>query len=468
VTISNSEFSSNTAAAFGGGLADLGGGHLTVAGCTFNGNRAFHGGGLVIETSGTLSNTTISGNVAGQQGGGISIAFSGQVVLQNCTITDNQAGETAGGIFSGTEVLLNATVVAKNSAAAGDPDVDNNTSAADLVDNGENFIGDNTGAANSFTAGTPNVNGSFVGTAAAGPLDPLLEPLADNGGTVVLPDGSHLLTHQDDANNGNNGVRDRAPNGNASDERGFSVFNGACDIGAFEFQDCDLSVTTSAPAGALRPGQPATFTLAVTSNGPNACPFDPILTATLPSGTIVVSASGNATANGNVVTFLVPPLTVGSSTSFTLTVIPAASGPFTETATVSGHDDPNPPNNTASASVTVQPRAIPATGSADVTGLLQIVPQGRRRPKMLWFVRLTNASSTPIQGPLGVVVPGLRRGRRPKLLDAGGMIADGKKFVLVNVGSDGIFEPGQSVLVELLFSLPVKVPGVDVVAGALA
>src|SRR5262245_57523620 len=53
------------------------------------------------------------------------------------------------------------------------------------------------GASGSFPAGTRNGNGSFVGTGAA-PLDPLLEPLADNGSTVVLPDGGARAVHRDD------------------------------------------------------------------------------------------------------------------------------------------------------------------------------------------------------------------------------------------------------------------------------
>ena len=38
-----------------------------------------------------------------------------------------------------------------------------------------------------------NLGGSLIGTAAA-PIDPLLGPLADNGGPT-LPDGSKMLTH---------------------------------------------------------------------------------------------------------------------------------------------------------------------------------------------------------------------------------------------------------------------------------
>jgi hypothetical protein len=169
------------------------------------------------------------------------------------------------------------------------------------------------------------------------------------------------------------------------------------------------------------------------------------------------------------VNFAVPDLAAGGSASFTLTVVPAAPGPLTETATASTHDDPNLANNKASASVNVLPAAFPPTGFADVTGLLDIMLLGPHphRPHKLLFVRLINGSTTPIQGPLGVVVPGLRR-RGPKLVNASGTTAGGQKFVLVPVGGDGIFEPGQSAFVELVFSQPFKVPGLDVLAGAFA
>jgi uncharacterized repeat protein (TIGR01451 family) len=478
VFILGSEFLDNTAAGDGGGFFNTGAARLQFTASTFSNNQAGgNGGGIHLETALTavLTNVTISGNSAGGSGGGGGLfwaAASGHITLQDDTIAFNSATNKGGGVFvasaAGSLDAVN-TIIAKNTATGGDPDVFD-TVATDLMDGGGNFIGDNTGASTSFPAGAPNVNSSFVGTAGAA-LDPLLEPLADNGGTVLLPDGSHLLTHQDDPNNGNNGVRNRAPGGLTSltsDERGFPVASGARDIGAFEFQNFDVAVSTSAPAGTLRAGQPATFTLTVTNNGPNTS-RDVTLSATLPEGTTVIGATPRLTRPVVLVNFAVPDLAAGGSASFTLTVVLAAPGPFTAGAEVSTHDDPNLANNTASATVTVLPRAFPATGFADVTGLLDIMLLGPHphRPHKLLFVRLINGSTTPIQGPLGVGVPGLRR-RGPKLVHASGTTAGGQKFVLVPVGGDGIFEPGQSAFVELFFSQPFKVPGLDVLAGAFA
>jgi uncharacterized repeat protein (TIGR01451 family) len=319
-------------------------------------------------------------------------------------------------------------------------------------------------------AGTPNAKGSWVGTAGAA-LNPLLEGLADNGGTFLLPDGSHLLTHQDDANNGNNGVRGRGPQGLPFDERDFPVGNTARDIGAFQFLDVDVSVAATAPAGTVRVGQPATFTFAVTNNGPGSAQLDYTLYNSLPAGTTFVSGSGNVSFSGNIATFLVPIISIGQSASFTLTVIPEASGPFNVTAAVAPQsDDPNRANNGASATITVLPAAVPATGSADVTDLVKLVPLvGRhRRPQKRLFFLLTNDSSMPIQGPMGVVVPGLRPRRGPKLLDASGTTAGGQKYVQVNLGGDDICDPGASTMVELVFSQPFTPRKLNVLAGTLA
>jgi uncharacterized repeat protein (TIGR01451 family) len=466
VTIDNSEFTDNSAAGDGGGLLIRGHAKLTISSCTFNKNRAGgNGGGLALESDGSsdLTDATVSGNSA-VTGGGLAVTGAGNIALINDTIAFNSA-VTAGGAFaiSGALAFFN-TIVAKNTAAGAFPDVDNSGTAVYMVDWDHNFIGDNTGAADSFPAGTPNINSSFVGSAGT-PLDPLLEPLADNGGVRVLPDGSHPLTHQDEANSGNNGVRDRASDHAAPfDERGFGALDGHPDIGAFEFQDFDLAVSTSAPPGTVRVGLPVTFTITVHNLGPNLANSITV-TDTLPPGTTVVRASGNATVSGNVVTFALPGLLSGDGTSFTLTVIPAVPGLFTAKAAVSFHDDPNLANNTATASVTVLPRPFPATGFADVTGFVRVVRQGRRPRRRLLFL-LTNTSGTLLQGPLGLVVAGLPRG--VKLLNAGGLTANRQKFVRVDVGGDNLLDPGERAAVQLVFSQPFRPHRLRVLAGAFA
>jgi uncharacterized repeat protein (TIGR01451 family) len=479
VNITDTEVAGNTTPGDGGGLLNTGAAKLTISSCTFNDNHALgQGGGLNLQTTlpCRLTNVTISGNSAGLSGGGLFNVGSGDKRLQNATIAFNTA-VTGGGLFSAASTLaLSNTIVARNTATGSFPDVHNNGIPTALADIEGNFIGDNAGAADSFAAGTPNNHGSFVGrfffNAGTGggillPLDPLLEPLADNGGTTVLPDGHHLLTHQNQANSGVNGVRDRATGQTQTfDARGFPQPAGPkTDIGAFEFQDADMTVRTDAPAGTVHAGLPVSLSLAVTNNGPNAS-RGVTLTDTLPPGTTVVTAPGNFTLSGNVVTLAVPDLAAGASTVLTVTVIPAAAGPFSATAALSSHDDPNLTNNTASVNFTLLPRPSPAPGSADVTALVKIALQGRRRPRKQLLFRLTNISSTPIQGPVGVVVAGLPR--RVKLRNSSGLTADRQKFVRLDVGSDNILDPGESTTFQLVFSRPMNPRALRVLAGTFA
>jgi uncharacterized repeat protein (TIGR01451 family) len=471
VTIGDCEFIGNIAAGDGGGILNTDKARVLIARCTFFDQLAGgYGGALSLESTGNsnLTEVTLSGNRA-MFGGGLANTGAAGTTLLNDTIAFNSASTNVGGVFSSaTSLYFTNTIVAKNTADAGsDPDVDNNTLAAAMVDLGGNFIGDNIGAADSFPAGTPNSKGSFVGTAGT-PLDPLLDRLADNGAAIALPDGLPMLTFQDEPNSGNNGVRDRATTfAEPTDGRGFPRLIGNIpDIGAFEFQDFDLAVSTSAPAGTVHAGLPATFVLTVHNLGPTIA-YAVTVTGALPPGTTVVAASDSFTVEDSVVTFAVPQLLPGASTSFTLTVIPAAPGPFTAKAFVSTHDDPNRANNTAAASVTVLPRPFPATGFADVTAFVQLVRQGRRRrPQRRLVFLVTNVSGTPLEGPLGLVVAGLPRG--VKLLNAAGLTAGRQKFVRVDVGGDNLFDPGESAAVQLVFSRPFRPCRLRVLAGAFA
>ena len=118
-------------------------------------------------------------------------------------------------------------------------------------------------------------------------------------------------------------------------------------------------------------------------------------------------------------------------------------------------------NNKASVSFTVLPQPFPATGSADVTALVTVKRKGRRPGKKLTFT-ITNTSGTPIRGPLGVVAT---LPRNIKLRNAGGVTADKKKFVLVDVGGDNVFDAGESVSFQLVFSKPFSPQRLRVLAG---
>ncbi|MEW6127681.1 MAG: HYR domain-containing protein [Acidobacteriota bacterium] len=167
---------------FAGGLQNLG--SLTVLNSTFSNNTATltgfnNGGGISQSNNGVMlvTNTTISGNQAtafGNANGGILI-FDGTAVITNSTITDNKGGtnDSVGGIRRNFGlVVVRNSIVAANRNNSTVPDV-----GGGLTSQGYNLIG-NVGGEVLF-----DQPGDQTGTGAA-PLDPLVAPLTNNGGTT--------------------------------------------------------------------------------------------------------------------------------------------------------------------------------------------------------------------------------------------------------------------------------------------
>ncbi|MBD1840098.1 right-handed parallel beta-helix repeat-containing protein [Coleofasciculus sp. FACHB-64] len=211
------------------GILNLG--TLTVNNSSISGN-GFNGIQINQESTLTVNNSTISGNgstginnngmatvtnstISGNGFNGINSTGPRQssiLTLTNSTITNNGAN----GIQNNTTVNIGNTIVAQNST-----DI-RNILLGVINDQGYNLIGNGDGTP---FAGKNGVNGNIVGTA-ANPVDPLLGPLANNGGstqTQALLPGSPAI----DAANPNSFP--------ATDQRGVTRPQGArADIGAFE------------------------------------------------------------------------------------------------------------------------------------------------------------------------------------------------------------------------------------------
>ena len=187
-TITNSTISGNTGIT-GGAINNTRA--LNLLRSTVSGNTAAAGsGGFTsggINTRGTagvlnVTNSTISGNFAndgsGNNGGGI--WNQATATLINTTIANNSAAgpNSASGVnrFGGTINVKN-TIIAANAGNAATPDVFSTANAGSFVSQGYNLIG-NVGAVTAFTQ-----TGDQTGTAAA-PLDPMIAPLATNGGAT--------------------------------------------------------------------------------------------------------------------------------------------------------------------------------------------------------------------------------------------------------------------------------------------
>ena len=152
------------------------------------------GGGAILNISSaarlTLANSTVTGNTTQCRicGGTVVSARTGTtLVIAGSTISGNSttANTSTGGVFAyqGGAVTLTDTISAGNtvSGTGGSPDLYSTT--ANTPFNGtNNLIGVGDGSTN-FTGLTNGTNGNQTGTAGA-PLNPLLDPLASNGGTV--------------------------------------------------------------------------------------------------------------------------------------------------------------------------------------------------------------------------------------------------------------------------------------------
>ena len=252
VTIINSTISGNTAGGNGGALSNASftspnppaanSAVMTITNSTISGNTANVGGGIASlgqnsDNSAVVNvvNSTISGNAAVFGGGGIynrgqTSTLGATIHITSSTITQNEVtneGSSAGGILNlnvgvgadTARVTVSNSIIAENIATV-HPDLRQaNATNSPIVDGGNNLIGiDSQGI---FTTST------LVGSIAT-PLDPLLDPLANNGGLTQ----THALVFDSPAiNAGSN------PDGLTTDQRGpgFARTSGtATDIGAFE------------------------------------------------------------------------------------------------------------------------------------------------------------------------------------------------------------------------------------------
>ena len=217
----------------GGGLYNASGATLALFGCTVSGNSAGQfGGGVYNDGTFTATNCTFE-NDAALNGGGIYSSFNNnasKVSLRNCTITQCRAtsngtatGDGGGGYYAqgnAGQYNLGNSIVAGNVSSASpptNPDVRGN-----FTSDGHNFIG-NVGFSSGFIDGT---NGDQIGTNAQ-PKNPMLDPVRRNNGG---PTDTHALLAGSTAINA--GDDNLAP---LKDQRGYTR-SGISDIGGFEYQ----------------------------------------------------------------------------------------------------------------------------------------------------------------------------------------------------------------------------------------
>jgi Right handed beta helix region len=261
LTLTAATVSGNTAAnsnGIGGGLHNSA--TLTVIRSTISGNTAAGqtggagGGGIMNTGTLTVTNSTISGNsvtAANIRGGGIYNSVSGVANLSSCTIAFNSCPTSGGGVAA----AAGGTVTCRNNLIARNTGLNNPGGTVDaagtFTTQGFNLIG----SVNVGVVGFNTLSGDLLGGTGGAAINPLLDPLADNGGltrTHALQAGSPAI----DVGSPGFGI--------VTDQRGFSRYTDnpgvaglaggdASDIGAFESGSSTLRITsiTQPPDGSI-------------------------------------------------------------------------------------------------------------------------------------------------------------------------------------------------------------------------
>jgi cysteine-rich repeat protein len=241
----------------GGGIANYGG--LYVERSTISGNATTQGGGGGVyngeDSVSTFINSTISGNTASSNGGGIldCIFVTATITtnLRNVTITENSAN--VGGGIAVCDAAYPSTLNIRNTILAGNLDTDASTADPDCFDfggvfglainsEGYNLVGDNRGCATQWGAVATDQVGDVAGGGSA--IDPLLGPLADNGGetpthallptSTAIDRGNAAGCFSDNSNNTDLLNEDQRQEPRPLDGNLDNIV--ICDVGAYEYR----------------------------------------------------------------------------------------------------------------------------------------------------------------------------------------------------------------------------------------
>jgi uncharacterized repeat protein (TIGR01451 family) len=369
VSIANSTFHNNSAS-IGGAIHKIEG-ELKVQNSTFSGNSALTGdgaGGAIANIEGPLSvvNSTLSGNSA--RSGGAIYNRAATALVANSTFSGNTASVAGGGILNRTFDGIATLMIGDSILRAGAAGANIRNESGTIVSYGYNLSSD---------SGVEGIGGSGDLTAAGDQLntDPLLGPLADNGGMTLthLPSaGSPALDR---------GTSDLLVAFSiTTDQRGFArtvddplipnaALGDGTDIGAVEVGGAapppvaaDVAVSLGVDKNSVKQGELLTYTITVSNFGPgNAA--DVVINNTLSSGATFVSArasKGSFTTpppnQTGVVTWTLGELANGEAADAQLvvTVIVRGKTTITNTAMVSTTStDSNSVNNVASITTSI-------------------------------------------------------------------------------------------------------------------
>ena len=261
-TFSDCAFVENAALGGGGGAMNAESGAVVIERCEFIDNTAQDDGGAInAATPIPMTDCLIQGNTAGQDGGGLNGFNSAAYTLDRVTIADNTAARDGGGVrvFGNANAFVNTTISANHAGndagalwiwSAATTTITNTTIHANSAGNTGGGLRIQSGPlvlSNSIVSGSTGVDifgpindlghnlvqdGSGLTAPTSRTGDPMLAPLADNGG---LTPTHHLIFGSPAIHAG-----DCAAGTVTTDQRGVARPQDAfgCDIGAYESPPC--------------------------------------------------------------------------------------------------------------------------------------------------------------------------------------------------------------------------------------
>jgi hypothetical protein len=313
VTIADSVISSNTAAGDGGG-ADIpvSGGQVTIDRTTIDGNTSNkYGGGLSMSRAIVMTNSTVSNNEAGYEGGGVRVVDTSQATFNNTTISGNSSPEDGGGLYfyNVANVTMNQSTISNNDAIKGGGIAFFNEGAAVVELSGTIVSGNIASIVSdlygfSSTSISLNSDHSILGLVSRGinvtdlggtinSTTPGVLALADNGGptmTMALDPTSVAI--------------DAGPDpvatftGNGFDQRGtpfVRVVNGTVDIGAFEVQADPPPTSSTTSSSTTSTTSTTTVPTSSTSTSTTTVPTSSTSTTAPPASTTTLAPDPTTT-----------------------------------------------------------------------------------------------------------------------------------------------------------------------------
>jgi parallel beta-helix repeat protein len=257
-------------------ISGPGAAHLTVERSDAEDTPDFRIFQIASGTITTLDGLTVSnGRLEELRGGGI--ANDGTLTVTSSTISDNSAGGSGGGIFNDGTLAVFSSTISGNRTVYGGGIFNHSLGTLNLA---SSIV-----AGNRQNGGNVAGSGSVTSTNSLTSSDPMLAPLADNGGpteTMALLPGSPAI----DAG---------GPTCPAADQRGVARPQGPdCDIGAFEFAPFAVTNTADSGPGSLRQA----ILSANATVDPNTITFAAGVTGTITLASALPAITNNLTIIG--------------------------------------------------------------------------------------------------------------------------------------------------------------------------